>query len=102
VLTENDYETKIKPVAYEYAKKSKWDKIFLIVPHGTFVDDHSRFMNHSGMKERQELFEILKNSLIDIGDWDKVTILDGDYYENFITVVKYVRNIFKKGGRTDG
>ena len=97
VLTENDYETKIKPVAYEYAKKSKWDKIFLIVPHGTFVDDHSRFMNHSGMKERQELFEILKNSLIDIGDWDKVTILDGDYYENFITVVKYVRELLKKG-----
>ena len=97
ILTEEEYETKIKPVAYEYAKKSRWDKIFCVVPHGVFVDDHSRFMNHSGLKERKELFEILKQSLIDVGDWDKVTILDGDYYENFMTVVDYVREVIKNG-----
>ena len=97
VLTEEEYETKIKPVAYEYARKSRWDKIFLVVPHGIFVDDHSRFMAHSGMKERQELFEILKQSLIDVGDWDKVTILDGNYYENFMTVVNYVKEIIENG-----
>lgn len=97
VLTEEEYTTKIKPVAYEYAKKSRWDKIFLVVPHGIFVDDHSRFMAHSGMKERRELFEILKQSIIDVGDWDKVTILDGDYYENFITVVNYVKEIIENG-----
>lgn len=97
VLTEEEYETKIKPVAYEYARKSRWDKIFLVVPHGVFVDDHSRFMAHSGMKERQELFEILKQSLIDVGDWDKVTILAGNYYENFMTIVNYVREIERNG-----
>lgn len=97
VLTTEEYETKIKPVAYEYAKKSRWDKIFCVVPHGVFVDDHSRFMNHSGLKERQELFEILKQSLVDVGDWDKVTILDGNYYENFMTVVNYVKDIMEKG-----
>jgi NadR type nicotinamide-nucleotide adenylyltransferase len=97
VLTEEEYNTKIKPVAYEYAKKSRWDKIFCVVPHGVFVDDHERFMAHSGMKERQELFEILKQSLIDVGDWDKVTILDGDYYQNFMTVVRYVKEIEKNG-----
>lgn len=97
VLTEEEYETKIKPVAYEYARKSRWDKIFLVVPHGAFVDDHSRFMAHSGMKERQELFEILKQSLIDVGDWDKVTILAGNYYENFMTIVNYVREIERNG-----
>ena len=97
VLTEEEYETKIKPVAYEYAKKSRWDKIFCVVPHGTFVDDHERFMAHSGMKERQELFEILKQSLIDVGDWDKVTILDGNYYENFMTIMNYVKEIEKNG-----
>ena len=97
ILTEEEYNTKIKPVAYEYAKKSRWDKIFCIVPHGVFVDDHERFMAHSGMKERQELFEILKQSLIDVGDWDKVTILDGDYYQNFMTVVNYVKEIEKNG-----
>lgn len=98
-LTVEDYETKIKPVAYEYAKKSRWDKIFVLVPHGTFVDDHSRFMNHSGMKERLELFAIMKQSLIDVGDWDKVTILDGNYYENFMTVVSYVKNLFDETER---
>jgi NadR type nicotinamide-nucleotide adenylyltransferase len=97
VLTEEEYNTKIKPVAYEYAKKSKWDKIFCIVPHGVFVDDHERFMAHSGIKERQELFEILKQSLIDVGDWDKVTILDGNYYENFMAVVNYVREVEEHG-----
>ena len=97
VLTTEEYETKIKPVAYEYAKKSRWDKIFCVVPHGVFVDDHTRFMNHSGLKERQELFEILKQSLIEVGDWDKVTILNGNYYENFMTVVKYVKEVIENG-----
>lgn len=97
ILTEEEYETKIKPVAYEYAKKCRWDRIFCVVPHGVFVDDHSRFMNHSGMKERQELFDILKQSLIEIGDWDKVTILDGGYYENFMTVVNYVKGVIENG-----
>ena len=96
ILTEEEYNTKIKSVAYEYAKKSKWDKIFCIVPHGTFVDDHERYMAHSGMKERKELFEILKQSLIDVGDWDKVVVLDGNYYENFITIVNYVRKKMKE------
>ena len=96
-LSEEEYNEKIKPVAYEYAKKSRWDKIFLVVPHGIFVDDHTRFMAHSGIKERQDLFEILKKSLIDVGDWEKVTILDGDYYENFMTVVNYVKEIEKNG-----
>ena len=97
ILTEEEYERVIKPVAYDYAKKSRWDKIFCVVPHGIFVDDHTRFMNHSGLKERQELFDILKQSLIDVGDWDKVTILDGNYYENFMTVVKYVKEVEEKG-----
>ena len=97
VLTEEEYETKIKPIAYEYARKSRWDKIFCVVPHGVFVDDHERFMAHSGIKERQELFEILKQSLIEVGDWDKVTILDGNYYENFMEVVKYVKEIQENG-----
>lgn len=96
ILTEEEYNTKIKSVAYEYAKKSKWDKIFCIVPHGTFVDDHERYMAHSGMKERKELFEILKQSLIDVGDWDKVVVLDGNYYENFITIVNYIREKMKE------
>lgn len=97
ILTEEEYERVIKPAAYNYAKKSRWDKIFCIVPHGVFVDDHSRFMNHAGLEERRELFYILKQSLIDVGDWDKVTILDGNYYENFMAVVDYVKGVMKNG-----
>lgn len=97
ILTKEEYENTIKPVAYEYARKCKWDKIFCVVPHGTFVDDHERFMKHSGMEERQELFNILKDSLIEVGDWDKVVILDGNYYENFMTVVNYVKGLIENG-----
>ena len=97
VLTEEEYEKNIKPIAYEYARKSRWDKIFCVVPHGVFVDDHARFMAHAGMKERQELFDILKQSLIDVGDWGKVTILDGNYYQNFMTVVNYVKGVIENG-----
>lgn len=96
ILTEEDY-SKIRTVAYEYARKSRWDKIFCVVPHGVFVDDHTRYMAHSQMKERQELFEILKKSLIDVGDWDKVTLLSGSYYENFMTIVNYVREVQNNG-----
>lgn len=96
-LTEEEYETKIKPIAYEYARKSRWDKIFLVVPHGIFVDDHSRYMGHADIKERKNLFDILKQSIIDVGDWDKVQILDGNYYENFISVVKYVKEVMENG-----
>lgn len=96
-LTEEEYETKIKPVAYEYARKSRWDKIFLVVPHGIFVDDHARYMGHADIEERKNLFEILKQSIIDVCDWDKVQILDGSYYENFMSVVNYVKEVMRNG-----
>ena len=78
-------------------RKSRWDKIFLVAPHGVFVDDHERYMAHSGMKERQELFDILVKNIKSTGDWDKVTILTGNYYENFMEIVKYVRDRIEKG-----
>lgn len=94
-LTQEEFK-KIAVVADELASKSRWDKIFLIAPHGVFVDDHQRFMGHSGMDERKELFDILCEDIKRVGDWDKVTILTGNYYENFIAVVDYVKEIMKK------
>ena len=96
VLTEEEFE-KVAVVADELSRKSRWDKIFLVAPHGVFVDDHTRFMNHSEMKERQELFEILCREIKKSGDWDKVTVLTGTYYENFMTVVNYVKEIEENG-----
>ena len=98
VFTQEEYDTIIKPLAYHYAQKSRWNKIFMIVPHGVFVDDHSRFMKHANMESRQALINIMKESLIDVGDWDKVVILDGNYYENFMTVVRYVKEIQREAG----
>lgn len=93
-LTEEEYR-KIAVTAEELTRKSRWDKIFLAAPHGQFVDDHTRYMLHSGMTERQELFSILCRLIKESGNWDKVVILDGNYYENFITIVNYVKGIIE-------
>ena len=95
-LTQEEFE-KLAVVADELTRKSRWDKIFLLAPHGVFVDDHERYMAHSGMKERTELYEILCKNIKDSGNWDKVTILSGNYYENFISVVNYVKGVMEHG-----
>ena len=94
-LTEGEFE-KLAVAADAITAKCRWDKIFLIAPHGVFVDDHERYMAHSGMKERMELYEILVKNLKESGNWDKVVILNGDYYENFMAVVKYVREVMAR------
>jgi hypothetical protein len=53
-------------------------------------------MAHSGMKERQELFDILVQNIKRTGDWDKVVILTGNYYENFMAVVNYVNEVMAR------
>lgn len=88
-LKPQDFE-KIAIVADELTSKCRWDKIFLLAPKGVFVDDHTRYMAHSGMKERQELFNILCDNIKTSGNWDKVTILQGGYYKNFTDIVDYV------------
>lgn len=95
-LTRDEFE-KIAVMADEYTRKSRWDKIFLLAPHGVFVDDHERYMAHSGMKERQELYEILCRNIQNSGNWDKVTVLTGNYYENFLAVVDYVKEVTANG-----
>ena len=95
-LTLGEYR-KVAMMADELTRKSRWDKIFLVAPHGRFVDDHERFMAHSGMKEREELFELLCRNIKESGNWDKVTILRGNYYENFMEVVKYVKELITRG-----
>lgn len=95
-LTEEELAP-IFAMADEITRKSRWDKIFLLPPHGVFVDDHERYMAHSGMKERWELFEILCNNIKASGNWDKVTILDGGYYNNFLQIVNYAKGVIENG-----
>ena len=94
-LTEEEFK-QVANMADAITAKCRWDKIFLIAPHGVFVDDHERYMAHSGMKERMELYEILVKNLKESGNWDKVVILNGDYFENFMTVVRYVREVMAR------
>lgn len=94
-LSQAEFEN-IAVMADAITKKCKWDKIYLLCPRGVFVNDNVRYMGHSGMTERQELFEILCDNLKRSGNWDKVTILDGGYWNNFKTIVKEVKEIIEK------
>lgn len=93
-LTQEEFE-KVAVVADEITAKSRWDKIFLLAPHGVFVDDHTRFMAHSGMDERKELYDILCRNIKESGNWGKTTVLTGTYYENFVAVRDYVRGVIR-------
>lgn len=94
-LTEDEFKS-VASMADAITAKCRWDKIFVLAPHGVYVDDHERYMAHSGMNERQELFDILCRNLKESGNWDKVVILQEGYYENFMTIVRYVREVMAR------
>ena len=94
-LTQEEFE-EIAVLADSLNRKCRWDKIFLIAPHGVYVDDHERFMAHSGMEQRKELFDILCRNIRTSGNWGRVTVLSGSYYENFMAVVNYVREVIDR------
>lgn len=94
-MTESDFEV-VSQVADTLSKKCRWDKIFILPPHGKFVDDHSRYMEHSGDKERNDLYGLLVLTIVNLDLGKKVEILNGDYYENFLTIKNYVeKEVFK-------
>ena len=95
-LTEEEFE-EIAVAADAITKKCRWDKIYLLCPRGVFVDDHTRYMAFSGEDERRELFEILCKNIKASGNWDKVTILDGGYWNNFKKIVDDVKEIMNNG-----
>jgi len=78
-------------------KKCRWNKIYLLCPNGVYVDDHTRYMACEGMDERREMFEILCNNIKNSGNWDKVTILDGGYWENYKRIVEDVKEMIENG-----
>lgn len=93
-LTEEEFND-IAVAADAITKKCRWDKIYVLAPHGTFVDDHTRYMEFSGMEERHELFEIMCRNIKASGNWDKVVILNGGYYENFKRIVNDVKEMYE-------
>lgn len=95
-LTEEDYRS-IAVAADAITAKCKWNRIYLLCPHGKFVDDHTRYMAYSGMDERHKQFEILCRIIKESGNWDKVTILNGGYWNNFNCIVNDVKEIIENG-----
>ena len=95
ILTQEEYE-KVAILADELTAKCKWDKIYLLCPCGTFVDDHSRYMAHSSMDERTKLYNILVKHIKANGLWDKVEILNYGYMGNFKKVVNDIKEIMEK------
>ena len=95
-LTESEFK-EIAVAVDAITKKCRWDKIYLLCPHGVFVDDHTRYMACGKMKERQELFDILCQNIKSSGNWDKVEILDGGYWSNFNKIVNDVKEIMNNG-----
>ena len=88
-LTEEDYKT-LETLAWNIKRGIQWDKIFLLPPKNTFVDDGCRYMKQSTMDERTKNYNILVKLLKDFGWWDKVEIINGDYLENFNAVKDYI------------
>lgn len=93
-LTKSDCEI-ISIAADEYTKYSRWNKIFLLSPHGNFIDDTARYMEHSDIESRNGLYNILCDNLKRHNLWDKVEILNKGYYENFLTIIRYVKGIMR-------
>ena len=92
-LTMDEYQRVIEPVADTFIAKSHWDKIFVVLPRGEFVDDHTRYMKHSSMQARGELAAILLEELDKAGLTDRLEILNGGYQSNFNRVKDYITNI---------
>lgn len=92
-LTMDEYQRIIEPVADAFIAKSHWDKVFVVLPRGEFVDDHTRYMKHSSMQSRRELAAILMEELGKAGLEDRLEILNGGYQSNFNRVKDYITNI---------
>lgn len=88
-LTEEDYKA-LEAMAINLKRGITWDKIFLLPPKNTFVDDGCRYMEQSSIEERNKNFDKLVNLLKKFGWWDKVEIIDGDFLDNFNTVKNYI------------
>lgn len=90
-MTEDDYKT-LETLAWNIKRGIQWDKIFLLPPKNTFVDDGCRYMKQSTMDERTKNYNILVQLLKDFGWWDKVEIINGNFLENFNSVKNYVES----------
>ena len=94
MLTEDEYRT-LYEIVKIYRNSNNWDKIFLLAPHSKpIVDDGERYMEDSDYEKRKQYFELLKSLYDEFGY--EYEILDGDYYENYLKVKKYIGELYEK------
>lgn len=96
-ITPDEYEKVLVPIAEDYIKNGmiKWDKIFLVEPHGKFVNDGSRYMGQASIEERQKNDTILKDLIKKYYPNADIQILNGTYLDHFIAVKKYVESLYE-------
>ena len=93
-IDNDDYDV-LYALTKAYRPTTKWDKIFLLKPKPKdIVDDGERYMPDSDYGIRCEFFEFLKNLYDEFGY--EYEILDGDYYENFMTVRRYIDELYRE------
>lgn len=93
-LTPQDYAEVLYPLARSLSGQIQWDRIFLLQPGGTYVDDGLRFMGQSSMDQRQANHRKLLGLLHDFGLDDRVVLLQGGrYLQNFQTLKTYIHDL---------
>lgn len=93
-LTQDDYDDVLRPLAWSLRKSVRWERIFVMVPGGEYVDDGLRYMGQSSMDERMSNHNLLMSLLREFGLDDRVTYLQGGaYYENYITLKTYINEL---------
>lgn len=94
-LTDDDFDS-LLVLTKNLKRGITWDKIFLLPPKNTFVDDGTRYMKQSSMDERQMNYGRLMTLLQHFGWWDKVEILNGNYLHNFLRVKQYIESKYEE------
>lgn len=92
-LNDEEYEV-LYQMTKAYRATTKWNKIFLLEPHQKgIVDDGERYMPDSDYEIRKEFFDFLKGLYGEFGY--EYEILNGNYYENYLTVRRYINELYK-------
>ena len=92
-MTLDDYES-LRSLAHDLKNEIVWNKIFLLPPKNDYVDDGCRYMNQASMDERNKNFNILIELLDEFGWRDRVEVLNGGYWENFVRVKTYIEELY--------
>ena len=95
-IGEKDYRA-----LYQHAKSIqkyfKWEHIFVLIPNNpSFIDDGTRYMKQSSMKERKKNMLKLEKLIEEFGyPEDKMTYLNGGEFEyNFNVVKDYIQSLY--------